>query len=141
LLFVAVPSLAAAAQTITIIDNNLRPIPLKAESAIRSLPGWGESSGCNFIGRVLPIGKSSEKTLVVTTSAACAWGAAQGPLFLLRQSRGSYTVLLETVGYSISLRPTAREGKTTLRVVGQHSYSDYHLQGDRYVKDSTYENR
>ncbi len=103
----------------SIEDEDLVSIPSAARVAILASeadPFW---DNCNYVGKPVDLrlnGHADE--WVVTTANACGWGNAMGPIWLLDKKSATYRVLLNDVGYSLSLSDHQYKGLPDIKVVG-----------------------
>ncbi|MFI4940272.1 MAG: hypothetical protein ACHP7O_08035 [Burkholderiales bacterium] len=105
--------LAIAADDFAIEDPALGTLPKKVDAVIRGSAGFKEKT-CELIGKSVNLtGKDASSGFVATTANACNWGAAVGPIWVVRNSN-SPTVVLASEGYSLVLE---KQVKSALRNV------------------------
>ncbi len=132
----------AFAEEFSIEEKNLTALPKPVVMAIRA-PKNFEFPECNLVGKVVNITDSDKASdYIVTTSQACGWGAAAGPIWVVAKVNGSYKTLLQTTAY------TAEIGKhkdhdlhqlvTTSGTAGHASYTRWGFTGKTYKQLENY---
>lgn len=141
LFWVLVPTLAIA-EDFTIETEGLTALPMFVDTAIRSSKGF-ESDECKLIGKSVDLSDQGAKTgFVVTTANACAWGAAQGPIWVVRAVADSAELVLHYVGYSVTLGQSKQHGLRHLAISAgtatRYSYSLWKFDGATYQRVQSY---
>jgi hypothetical protein len=121
----------------TIEDRDLVTVSGAAERAIRSHPEGRDYADCQFKGAALKIPDDSAREVFVTTTDVCAWGASQGPILILKEGKGTFTVLLHTIGYSAESLSIDGQRQHGLRVDTGRSTTEYRFDAGRYIKVKT----
>ena len=127
----------ASADDFFIEDPLLKSLPTAAETAIRSGKGFAFGS-CKLIGKPVDLTGSGTNTgYVATTAEACGWGAALGPIWVVRGGVNPSPVL-DHGGYSLTLGKQTQNGFRNIAIsagtAGWHSESLWKFDGVRYVK-------
>ena len=130
-------STIAVAQDFYIEENGLRPVPSTADAAIRKAES--DIAECRFEGKTIDLdGDGNATDLVVTTQDACAWGAALGPIWVLRAEKGSFTLVLSYGGYSLTLGKTKSNGLRDIAVMtataARTETSIWRYDGRKYIE-------
>ncbi len=118
-------------------DKALSPIPSGAEAAIRQLESGFKK--CKFMGKHIDLdGDKKSEDLVVTTQNGCEWGAALGPIWVLREVKGSYFLLLDYGGYNLVVNKSKHNGLRDITIsagtAGWSEESRWRFDGRRYIK-------
>jgi hypothetical protein len=100
--------LAYAGEPIASIEGpELGSVPLAIRSTIQSDASFNTFKilHCEIQGKRIPLSSdSSVSTWFVTTSDACGWGAALGPIWIVaNRSKGNPVLLLTSGGYALSI--------------------------------------
>ena len=127
----------AVADDFNIEEEKLVALPKPIEAAIRSTKGF-EFGACKLIGRTVDLANQGTNSgFVATTAGACGWGAAVGPIWVVRDGTKPATVLAHG-GYSLTL---GIQIKNSLRIIaisactaGWYMESLWKFDGERYVK-------
>lgn len=127
----------ALADDFIIEGEQLSALPKPIEAAIRSAQGF-EYGSCKFIGKPVDLlGQGANSGYVATTANACNWGAALGPIWVVRDGAQPVTVL-EHGGYSLTLGKQRQNGLRNVAIsaatAGWSSESLWKFDGMRYVK-------
>ena len=109
----------ALALTVTIEDQSLSALPPDVSATVqadRSFAPFRDLS-CKLMGEraALPAGEHAA-SYFLTTEDACGWGAALGPIWLVRVSGGTASVVLSTGGYSVEVLNDVKDGMRELKV-------------------------
>jgi hypothetical protein len=133
------PGLASA---LTIEDKDIGLVGDSVSSAVyadKSFDPFKDYS-CKIVGEKIAL--STEEvaaTYFLTTADACGWGAALGPVWLVRVSRGRASVVLSAGGYSVDAlkNETNRMHDVTINgTAARVSSSVYKFNGVVYQKIS-----
>jgi hypothetical protein len=93
------------AESVSIEDVDLIELNQKASVAIKSQrqedADW--LGDCSFIARKLALNSEKIDYYFVTTKNACGWGAAAGPIYVVRGSDVATKVILATSGYALEV--------------------------------------
>jgi hypothetical protein len=93
-------------------SSDLGPVPQIIQSTIESDASFKlyESLNCKMQGKKIPLSSNSLiSTWFVTTSEACGWGAALGPIWLVENpSAGEPSLILATGGNSVAIAGKSR---------------------------------
>ncbi|WP_321921428.1 hypothetical protein [Burkholderia sp. BCC1998] len=94
----------------TIEDKDLSDVSGKAVSAVSKDTSFSpfKNLGCKLTGKEILLTSLPIRTYFLTTSNACGWGAAVGPIWIVDESHGK--VILSTGGYAIEVRRRTRNG-------------------------------
>lgn len=122
----------------TIEDAALRSINGRIYEVISKDPSFSpfENLGCKLTGRKIPLTPLlTVSVYFVTTSNACGWGAALGPIWLVDESSGK--MILNAGGYAVEVKRHVRNGFRDVGVssgtAGGEDSNYYHFNGARYV--------
>jgi hypothetical protein len=139
--FLLAPQAAMSTQEFCIEDGSLSNIPAAAEKAVRKT---GEvSPECKLVGMSINLkAESAGKDVIVTTDNACEWGAATGPIWVLREGQGSYDVVLSYSGYSAYIGKHKHKGFNNIKIsagtAGWYQESLWKFNGEKYKKIKEY---
>jgi hypothetical protein len=132
----------AFSEEFSIEEKNLTALPKPVVMAIRA-PKNFEFPECNLVGKVVNItdtAKASE--YIATTSQACGWGAAAGPVWVVAKVTGGYTVVLQTTAYATEILKHKDHGLhqlvTTSGTAGHASYTRWGFTGKTYRQLENY---
>lgn len=133
----AIIPVCAFSEDFTIEDKSLATLPKPIEAAIRSAKGFNDAS-CNLVGKPIDLlGHGINTGYVATTSHACDWGAALGPIWIVRNKKQPVTVLAH-VGYSLTLENQLQRGLRNVVIsaatAGWSTESQWQFDGIRYIK-------
>ena len=136
-LFLAMVPVFAIAEDFVIEDEKLTALPKSIEAAIRGSKGF-ESRSCKLIGSAVDLnGQGTTSGYVATTADACDWGAALGPIWVVRAD-AQPVMVLEHGGYSLTLGKQTQNGLRNSAIsagtAGWYSESLWKFDGVRYVK-------
>lgn len=136
-LFLAMVPVFAFADGFVIEDERLTALPMPIEAAIRSVKGF-EYSACKLIGKPVDLlGQGTNSGFIATTADGCDWGAALGPIWVVRDGAQPVTVLAHG-GYSLTLGKQLHNGLRNVAIsaatAGWSSESLWKFDGARYVK-------
>ncbi len=120
-----------------VIEEDMPGLPYAVDAAIRNSKGF-ELISCRLIGTPINLsGKGNDSGFVATTAEGCAWGAAAGPIWVVRNDLQPEMVLAYT-GYSLSLGEESQNGFYNITIsaatAGWSSESFWKFDGVRYVK-------
>ncbi len=103
---------AAPVGEFAIEENDLRPIPAAADTAIRQGEGNAYNvEACQFKGKSVDLDGDGRATdLVVTTENACGWGAGLGPIWVVRGTKDTYSMVLSDGGYRLTIEKRKTKG-------------------------------
>lgn len=127
----------ALAEDFAIEEEDLVALPKQVEAAIRNSKDF-ESTTCKLIGKPINIsGKKDDSGFFATTEDGCDWGAALGPIWIVRNGAQPAMVLAHG-GYSLSLSKQSQNGLRNITIstatAGRSSASLWKFDGVRYVK-------
>lgn len=133
----AMAPVVAIAEDFVIEDESLRALPRPIEMAVRGSKGF-ESRSCKLIGKAVDLsGQGAAPGFIVTTADGCDWGAALGPIWVVRNGAQPMTVLAHG-GYTLTLGKPVKSGlraiTITAETAGMTSKSLWKFDGKRYVK-------
>ena len=142
----ALTYISAHAEDFAIEDPGLTPVLVQATTAIRkALKGIDDGRGklCEFIGKPVDLdGDGKPSDLVVTRKDACAWGAALGPIIVLKKTGDAFAVVLEAGGYSLTIGKEKQHGLrhivTSSGTAGLYEERLWKYDGRKYVKAREY---
>ncbi|MFP4890447.1 hypothetical protein [Paraburkholderia sp. EG304] len=133
---------ASASEPLASVESqDLGPVPEVIRSAIESdisFRPYG-SLNCKMQGKKIPLSSdSSVSTWFVTTSQACGWGAALGPIWLVKKtSTGNPSLMLSTGGYSVAIAAKSRGGFVGIYIdfgtAEESVRKRYFFDGEKYV--------
>ncbi len=126
----------ADAQSFHVESPDLRSLPAPIEHVLR-LTGNAALEGCRLVGRAVELGVDGRQPgFVVTTADACNWGAASGPIWVVRAA--PLTVVLAFGGDSLTLGKDMQNGLRHIALgqatAGTWNESLWKFNGVRYVK-------
>jgi hypothetical protein len=141
LLFLAISPVLAATEDFSIEDNDLIALPHAVETAIRNSKGFDDPT-CKLIGKPIDIsGKGTDSGYAATTADACDWGAALGPIWVVRNGTQP-AMVLSGGGYSLSINKQSQNGLHNITIYGgSASYSQvviWAFDGKQYIKKNSY---
>jgi hypothetical protein len=124
----------AANDAFYIEDETLTPVSGGIEFAIKSNPTW---KGCNFVGKKIILSKdTSQSFFAVTTDKACGWGAAQGPIWIVKTVNDKADILLAGQGYNLTIEDKTHEGLPNILLetatAGNETKYVWHFDGSHY---------
>ena len=132
----------ASALTITIEDQGLSALPPEVRATVqvdKSFAPFRDLS-CKLTGEKVALAAGEQvTTYFVTTKGACGWGAALGPIWLVRVSGDTASVLFRTGGYSVEALNDVKNGMHDVKI-GQGSAASttlpsiYEYDGQEYKK-------
>ncbi|WP_156954539.1 hypothetical protein [Paraburkholderia acidipaludis] len=113
LMAACVTCFAQASEPLASVESSdLGPVPQIIRSTIESDVSFKpfESLNCKIQGKKIPLSSNNlVSTWFVTTSEACGWGAALGPIWLVESpSTGEPSLILATGGYSVTVSGKSR---------------------------------
>ena len=137
-LFCGVASVAAA-QDFTIEDDSLSALPQDVIKVVKRGDKDREIKACTFIGEPIDLdGDDNATDFFVTTADACGWGAALGPIWIVRSSGRSYSLVLSGVGYGATLQEQKTKGLVNITIwaatAGWESSTPWVFNGRKYTK-------
>jgi hypothetical protein len=104
----------------SIESSELESIPLIVRSTIEADASFNifRSLHCKIHGMIIPLSsKNAVSTWFVTTSDACGWGTALGPIWLVADRSGvNSSLLLATGGYSLSISGNPRRDFASITI-------------------------
>lgn len=136
-IFLVTVPVFALAEDFNIEDEKLTVLPKTVEATIRSAKNF-EYGSCKFVGkRVDLLGQGANTGFVATTADACGWGAALGPIWVVRDG-AQPAAILEHGGASLTLGRQSQNGLRNIAIsagtAGRYSESLWKFDGVRYVK-------
>ncbi len=140
LLFLLVIPAYVNADSFSIEDENLLPIPSKVAELIISAE-HGEWGGCKFIGKYCDLsgdGYKSDLIVTVIPGDTCGTGNAKGPIWVLRGTNNKFKLLLSTSGYNLIITKTKKNRFYSLDITagtaGWYEESHWEFNGKKYVE-------
>ncbi len=135
-------SLASIADDFSIDDPKLASLPKAINTAIRK-SGSVDYHSCKLIGKPINLsGQSAKSGFIVTTDDACNWGAAQGPIWVVRVVGGAADLVLQHVGQSVTLGKNSQNGLRQLAIssgtAARYSYSLWKFDDATYRRMESY---
>ena len=137
-LLLAAASTAAMAKgyDFSIEDESLSAVPAPVEAAVRKSKGF-KYTECKLIGKAVDLsGQDAQSGFAVTTDDACGWGAALGPIWIVRQASQPVVVISEG-SYGLTFGPPAhglRSITFTAGTAGWTREAVWKFNGSRYVQ-------
>lgn len=138
-LFYTVTAATASAKDLTIEDDSLSAVPQDVIKVVKRGEKDREINACTFIGEPIDLdGDNNATDFFVTTADACGWGAALGPIWIVRSSGRSYSLVLSGVGYGASLQTQKTKGLANITIwaatAGWESSTPWVFNGRKYTK-------
>lgn len=135
LFLLAMVPVIALAEDFTIEDEQLSALPKPVDTAIRNIKGFAYAP-CKLIGKPIDlVGQGTNSGYVATTANACNWGAAVGPIWVVRDG-ATPVAILEHGGYSLTLGKRLQNGLRNIAIsaatAGWSSESLWKFDGVRY---------
>lgn len=96
-------SISSYAETFTIEDSDLSKPDSHITTEIEKSTSFDPYKflGCQIHGKLVPVSdKNTDKIYFFTTKDACGWGAAVGPIWIVRDHNKEIYILLSSGGYS-----------------------------------------
>jgi hypothetical protein len=127
-------------QTFTIEDDDLSAVPGNAEVVIRRAEAKDDDlQKCELVGKAVDLdGHGQARDLIVTIRDAAGWGAALGPIWVLRGDGDSFVIVLSEGGYSVSIGNAKHKGLYDITIsaetAGWSRQSIWKFNGKRYNK-------
>lgn len=107
------------ASALTIEDDAIAEVGNNISSVVygdRSYIPFKDYS-CKIVGEKIPLSATpTATTYFLTTANACGWGAALGPIWLVRTEGGATSVVLSSGGYSIDVLKEAKHAMHNVRI-------------------------
>lgn len=106
LIFIGASWAASPVSALTIEDDGIAAVSNQINSVIYNDESFVpyEHYSCKIVGEEILLSETQTmRTYFVTTADACGWGAALGPIWLVRIAGGEPSLVLSTGGYSISI--------------------------------------
>jgi|APFre7841882630_1041343.scaffolds.fasta_scaffold00480_5 hypothetical protein len=134
-------------QTFTIEDDDLSAVPGNAEVVIRSSEVKDDDlQNCELVGKAVDLdGHGQTIDLIVTMRDAAGWGAALGPIWVLRGDGDSFVIVLSDGGYSVTIGKAKHKGLYDITIsaetAGWSRQSIWEFNGKRYKKTKEKTNR
>lgn len=134
--FVATVCTTATADDFNIEGKELVSLPQRIEQTIKN--GEKKPSSCKFVGKQVDLGnEGGAKDYVVTTADGCDWGAALGPIWVVRDG-AKPIVVLSGGGYSLTLGKATLHGLRHIAIsagsAGWYREELWKFDGKKYVK-------
>ena len=110
---------AAQARDFHVEDDALVPVPSQVARTIRkaapeSVLGY-DNKPCRLLGKAYDLQDSgSAADWIVTTADACSWAASAAPIWVVRSTKGAYSVVLSFVTYDLTIGKTGENGMRNL---------------------------
>jgi hypothetical protein len=111
----------ASALTMTIEDQGLSALPPQVRATVQADKSFApfRDLSCKLRGEKTALGAGARvTTYFLTTAGACGWGAALGPIWLVRASGDTASVVLSTGGYSVEALNDVKNGMRDVKVGG-----------------------
>ncbi|WP_146014021.1 hypothetical protein [Trinickia dabaoshanensis] len=131
---------ASVAFASTVQDESLHGVSNVATSVVYNDPSFDafRSLSCKMVGEKISLSSvPTVTTYFITTADACGWGAALGPIWLIRVSEGVASVLLSIGGYSVDVLGDERNGMRSVKIgsgtAGRTAFVLYRFDGKKYV--------
>ena len=121
----------------TIEDKDLSRVSEKIHSAVSKDASFSpfKSLDCKLTGKEIPLTSPTISTYFVTTSNACGWGAAVGPIWIVDASYGK--VILSTGGYAVEVHRRTKNGFRDIdvnsEISGELKSVPYSFKGGKYM--------
>jgi len=137
-------SAAAVAMDFYVEDNTLVPIPSDAEAKIRQTESnFKEAQKCKFAGKPVDLdGDGRAEDFIVTTRGTCLWAAAAGPIWVLKKTGTSYSLVLAFTSSSLELSKRATNGLRDITISrGSAGYAEvvvWSYDGKQYQKTASH---
>ncbi len=136
-LSLAIFSTCTKAEDFSIEEEKLSAVPKAVEASIRGSKNF-ESNLCKLIGKPIDLaGEGTNSGFVVTTANACDWGAALGPIWVVRDG-AKPVVVLSYGGYSLTLGKQKTNGFRNVAIsagtAGRYTESLWKFNGEFYAK-------
>jgi hypothetical protein len=133
----------AAQRAVSVESPQLGPVPQTVRSIIVTDVSFNifETLHCQILGKKIPLSSdNSISTWFVTTSNACGWGAAVGPIWVVAdRPAGNPSILLATGGYSLSITRKSRRAFASIAVnsgtAEENIRNRYFFDGKKYVRE------
>jgi hypothetical protein len=127
---------AQAGDVASVEDDDLKPVPSEVAAGVRAAESAPETRTCGLAGRAIRLARGTKvDAYLVTTTDACVWGAAVGPIWVVYQRAGAYQVT-KTGGYSLHVASRHRHGMADFSVhaatAGWSSTHAWHFDGTVY---------
>jgi len=99
-------------QTFTIEDGDLSAVSRNAEVVIRRAEAKDDGlQKCELVGKAVDLdGHGQARDLIVTMRDAAGWGAALGPIWVLRSGGDSLVIVLSDGGYPVTIGKAKHKG-------------------------------
>jgi hypothetical protein len=138
-LLCAVAMTKASAQDVTIEDDSLSALPQDVIKAVKRVEKDRQIKACTFVGVPIDLdGNDNATDFFVTTADACGWGAALGPIWIVRSTGRSYSLVLSDVGYGATLQAQKTKGLANITIwaatAGWESSTPWVFNGRKYTK-------
>jgi hypothetical protein len=121
-------------------DENLRRVPPAVASALRAHVRQTDYKDCaqgEFVGSAVDLNGSGRKLdWIAKTANGCAWGAATAKIWILKNEKNHYRVVLDNGGQAVVLSNSKTNGLRDLSMpsgtAGHYSDSLLKFDGSRY---------
>jgi|GEM_PF-652409 len=132
----------AFAESFFIEEKILTQVPKAVAIAISATKNFAFPE-CKLVGKTVNIsGQGKASGYIVTTSQACGWGAATGPIWLVVKLNGLYINVLQTTTYAADIVKNKDHGLhqlvTTSGTAGHASYTRWKFTGKTYEQLENY---
>jgi hypothetical protein len=125
-------------------DDDLQPVPADVVPVIQKVVGRDPECGVkagNLRGRPVDLdGDGRALDWIVTTTNTCLWGAAVGPIWVVRRQDGSSTLVLANGGYQATVGQAKRNGLRQISIeaasAGWERAAMFDFDGSKYVATS-----
>jgi hypothetical protein len=127
-------------QTFTIEDDDLSEVPRNAEVVIRHSEAKDDDlQRCELVGKAIDLDGDGQATdFIITMRDAAGWGAALGPIWVLRNAGDSFVIVLSDGGYSVTIGKAKHKGLYDLIIsaesAGWSRQSIWKFNGKSYKK-------
>jgi len=117
----AIFCLSGGALAVTVEDEGLHKLSDAISLVVSNDKSFDSFKGnsCEIIGEKIDLTDTrAVTTYFLTTANACGWGAALGPIWLVRSSGRDNSIVLSAGGYSVSVMSVAKYGMRDIRIGG-----------------------
>jgi hypothetical protein len=122
-----------------VIEDKLQSLPSMAVAVLKASADGSNFKSCKFVGTQVDLDGDGKKTdWAVTTDDACGWGAALGPIWLLRARGHGFELVLSAGGYDLTLGVNTQSGLRHVAIASataSHSEKSlWKFDGAKYVR-------
>lgn len=137
----AIFCLSGGARAVTIEDEGLHKLSDAISLVVSNDKSYDsfKDYSCEIVGKKIDLSDTQTVTAYfLTTANACGWGAALGPIWLVRMSGRDSSIVLSAGGYSVSVLKAAKYGMRDIKIgggtAGHPVSSIYEFNGGVYQK-------